>query len=77
MKNEMDFPRWVRPNGKIVACTEKLKVLNDNYEELHMMIKDALEDALLMGCSEAQVRQSFHDLIDAIKSDVEETRNYR
>ena len=73
----MDFPRWVRPNGKIVACTEKLKVLNDNYEELHMMIKDALEDALLMGCSEAQVRQSFHDLIDAIKSDVEETRNYR
>lgn len=47
-------------------------VLNENYAELKALIKDALEDALVLGCSEQQVRQSFHDLIDSIQTDIKE-----
>lgn len=50
-------------------------VLNENYEELRSMIKDALEDALVLGCSEKQVRESFHALIDEIQSDIKECQH--
>lgn len=36
------------------------------------MLKDALDDALLMGVSERQVREVFHALIDRIESDFSE-----
>ena len=49
--------------------------LNENYEELRSMIKDALEDALVLGCSEKQVRESFHALIDEIQSDIKECQH--
>ena len=75
MSNTMiGAPCWVKPDGSPVSCTEKVKVLNENYEELRETLKDALEDALLLGCSEAQIRQSFHDLIDQIQSDVMESQ---
>ena len=53
---------WTSPEGKPIACIEKLKVLNDNYSELQQMMQDAFEDALLMGCDEAQLRLCFAEL---------------
>ncbi len=50
-------PVWLDADGEPVSCVEKLKVLNENLEEIREMSQDALEDALLMGCDEAQVRQ--------------------
>jgi hypothetical protein len=41
-------------------------MLNENIEELAQIAQDALEDGLLMGCSEAQLRQAFHEVIDRI-----------
>jgi len=49
-----------------VSCLEKLKVLNENYEELRQMAQDALDDAVLMGCSEAQVREALHQLVEEL-----------
>ena len=74
MTKSIGAPCWVKPDGSPVSCTEKVKVLNENYEELREALKDALEDALLLGCSEKQIRQSFHDLIDEIESEVTETQ---
>lgn len=54
---------WKRPDGSIVACTEKIKVLRENLEELRQMAQDAFEDALLMECDEAQIRTVFQELI--------------
>lgn len=53
---------WTSPEGKPIACIEKLKVLNENYTELQQMMQDAFEDALLMGCDEAQLRLCFGEL---------------
>lgn len=69
---KMTPPRWLKPDGSPVSCTEKVMVLNENYEELSKAIKDALEDALVLGCSEDQVRASFHALIDAVQTDIKE-----
>jgi len=59
-------PVWRHDDGTPVSCLEKIKVLNENYVELHQMAQDALEDALLIGCNESQVRQALHELVDAL-----------
>lgn len=67
-------PKWVRPDGSVVACKEKVMVLDENYQELAQTLTDMIEDAVLMGCSQQQIRQSMHDLIDAIEIDIQETQ---
>lgn len=59
---------WKRPDGSIVACTEKIKVLRENLEELRQMAQDAFEDALLMECDEAQIRAVFQELIASLEN---------
>lgn len=54
---------WRGPKGEIIACTEKNKVMRENLEELRQMAQDALEDAVLMGCDETQVREALADLM--------------
>lgn len=57
---------WRRDDGSPIACVEKIKMLNENYAELRQMAQDAIEDGLLMGCSEAQMREALHTLIDGL-----------
>jgi hypothetical protein len=52
-----EFPVWRTPEGDAVSCVEKIKVLNENLAELRVLAQDALEDAVLMGCAEPQVRE--------------------
>lgn len=59
---------WKRPDGSVVACTEKIKVLRENLEELRQMAQDAFEDALLMECDESQIRKVFQDLMTGLKN---------
>jgi hypothetical protein len=60
--------RWLTPAGEPVACVEKLKVLTENLVELRQMAQDALEDAILMGCDEAQTRQVLADLMAGLEN---------
>lgn len=62
------MPKWVDNEGKVVACTEKIKVMNENMDELFQMAQDAFEDALLMGCNETQLRTYFSQLIDSVEN---------
>ena len=61
-------PVWRRDDGAPVSCLEKIKVLNENYAELRQMTQDAFEDALLLGCSEAQVRAVLRALVDELRN---------
>ena len=58
-----DFPVWRTPEGEPVSCLDKIKVLNENLAELRDMAQDALEDAVLMGCDEAQVREVLAGIV--------------
>ena len=67
-KTGSSFPTWRQPDGKPVSCIEKIKVLNENLGEIRQLAQDALEDGLLMGCSEEQLRQVLRDLVDSLNN---------
>ena len=63
MKN---LPIWLRDDGSIVSCTEKIKVMRENFEEIQQIAQDAFEDGLLLEVSEAQMRDTLHQLINQL-----------
>lgn len=62
------LPIWVRDDKSIVACTEKIKVMKENFEEIRQITQDAFEDGLLMEVSEAQMREALLALVDELKN---------
>jgi hypothetical protein len=64
MSNE--WPKWLRDDGTVVSCTEKVKVMAENFDEIKQITQDALEDGLLMEVSEAQMREALHALVDSL-----------
>lgn len=58
------WPIWLRDDGSVVSCTEKVKVMTENFDEIKQIAQDALEDGLLMEVSEAQMREALHHLVD-------------
>lgn len=63
-----DIPKWYADDGSIISCTEKVKVMSENMNELYSVAQDAFEDALLMGCSEAQLRDYLAKLIEGLEN---------
>lgn len=63
-KPDHSLPIWVRDDTSIVACTEKIKVMKENFDEIHQIAQDALEDGLLMEVNEAQMREALHQLVE-------------
>ena len=64
--NKSSWPKWVRDDKSVVSCTEKVKVMTENFDELKQIAQDALEDGLLMEVSEAQMREALHVLVDSL-----------
>ena len=60
------LPTWLRDDKSIVACTEKIKVMQENFEEIQQMMQDAFEDGLLMEVNETQMREALHELVDTL-----------
>ena len=61
------LPTWLSPEGAPVACVEKIKVLNENILEIREMCQEALEDAVLMGCDEQQIRDVLLRLVRSLE----------
>ena len=59
---------WRSPDGEIVSCVEKLKVLRENLEEIQQLCQDALEDAVLMRCDEHQFKQVLENLVRQLEN---------
>jgi hypothetical protein len=54
---------WIQTDGTPISCAEKIACLNDNLSLLRQECQDVLEDALLMGCDENQLRDVLHDMV--------------
>ncbi|MBP6563308.1 MAG: hypothetical protein KA214_07545 [Neisseriaceae bacterium] len=63
-----EMPIWRGEDGQIVSCTEKIKVMTENLEELQQLAQDALEDAILMGCTETQVKDYLALLMQGLSN---------
>ena len=68
------FPVWRQPDGKPLACVEKIKVLNENLAEIRQLAQDALEDGLLMGGSEDQLREVLRQMIESLENPYRKAR---
>ena len=66
----MNIPtrKWLKPNNEPVSCVEKIKVLEENYLEIQQMLQDAIDDAILMGCSEHSVKQIYLKLLESLRA---------
>ena len=62
------LPVWPGADGAPVSCREKLRTLAENHAELATVLRDAFEDAVLMGVDEAAMRRILTDLVAALPS---------
>ena len=63
-KSKNKWPTWVRDDKSVVSCTEKIKVMKENFDELKQLSQDAIEDGLLMEVSDNQMKAALHQMID-------------
>ena len=65
---KFEIPVWLQPDGAPLSCREKIKVLNENLEEIREMAQDALEDGILMGGDESQLREVLMSLVQSLEN---------
>ena len=65
--SKLNIPIWLKENGDKVSCVEKIKVMNENLQELEQILQDTYDDAILMGVSKKQIRDFLYYMINKIK----------
>ncbi|KDN11704.1 hypothetical protein BGI40_06395 [Snodgrassella communis] len=68
MKSLPPMPKWVDDAGNFVSCTEKIKVMQQNMQEIYELAQEAFEDGLLMGCQEQQLRAYLTELMATLEN---------
>ncbi len=59
---------WPQPDGAPVSCREKLRVLEENEAELGQVMRDAFEDAVLMGVDAAAMKRILAEMVGALET---------
>ena len=60
---DVQLPTWLDTAGIPLGCLEKIKMLNENIAEINEMCQEALEDSVLMGCDQKQIRDVLLNLV--------------
>ena len=48
---------WYSKEKKVISCDETNKVLNENYDEIKILLQNAFDDAVLIGCDEKDFKK--------------------
>jgi hypothetical protein len=59
---------WPQPDGAPVSCREKLRVLEENHDELAQVMQDAFEDAVLMGVDADAMRRILTEMVAGLRT---------
>lgn len=59
---------WPMADGSPVSCREKLRILAENHQEAAQVLRDAFEDAVLMGVDEPAMRRILAELVASLPS---------
>ena len=62
------WPVWKRDDGTTVSCTEKIKVMKENLDEMNQLMQDAFEDGVIMEVSDQQIRDVFHEIVNQLNN---------
>ena len=55
---------WIDKDKKIISCIETNKVLNENFLEVYNALQNALDDGILMGCDENDLKKKLTKLVN-------------
>lgn len=58
---------WIGKSNEIISCDEKLKVLNENFDELESNFQNFFDDAMLMGCDENDFKKKICEMVQNSK----------
>ena len=56
---------WIGKSNEIISCDEKLKVLNENFDELGILIQNVIDDAVIIGCDEKDLKKKINELLQS------------
>ena len=72
MKNTKQFiPKyWLGKNKLKISCKEKIKILNENIDELNEMISEVYDEAILLGIDEKQFKDVLLDIVKNMKNNL-------
>ncbi len=54
---------WRAANGAPIACRDSLRVLHDNADELRGVMQDMFDDAILIGVTDADMREHLRAMV--------------
>lgn len=63
---------WRDAAGEVLPCNEKRVALDDAMLETAQACRDMLDDALLLGCSQASAKAALQQMIDQLIPAVKE-----
>lgn len=63
-----DAVTWMGRDGKPISCREKLKVLEENRAEVASVLRDAFEDAVIMGVDPDAMRTVLATIVARLAS---------
>ena len=61
---------WLGKDKLKISCKEKIKVLNNNIDELQEMISDIYDEAILIGIDEKQLKEVLIKIVKNIKNNL-------
>ena len=61
---------WIGKDKKKISCKEKIKVLNNNFEELYEVMLDTYDEAVLLGIDEVEFKKFLISLIKNMKNNL-------
>ncbi len=65
---------WFDNKGKAISCSEKIKVLNDGFDEILSDVRNFLDDAVLLGCSQNLTKLKILKNIKSLSSQYKELK---
>ena len=61
---------WLGKDKLKISCKEKIKVLNNNIDELQEMISDIYDEAILIGIDEKQLKEVLLKIVKNIRNNL-------
>ena len=71
MKKNKLYPNfWKTSDNSKISCKEKIIILNNNVIELHNLINQIYDEAILMGVDKEQIKKVINNLATNLNTEL-------